>query len=180
VGEKSYTAPLTVKLDPRVKTSDAALRQQFELEHKLGELLSSSSQAVIQARSLVEQVKNLSAQNAKAPEITKPFLEKLQMLLDGPGEKAKAQPSRPTLSNSNGEVAGLYGSVGQSDAAPTNAQANAAAAAEKDLLPLLEQWRAIKDNDLPALNQQLRQGSMPEIKLQSDLHVEEVPQGDEE
>jgi hypothetical protein len=169
-----------VKLDPRVKTSEAGLRQQFELEHKLSELLSSSSKAIIQGRSLLEQVKKLSSEGGgKAPEGAKPLLEKLQRLLEGPQEEAQGKRT-PTLSGSNGEIAALYGMVGQSDVAPTSAQANAASSAEKELLPLLQQWRTITESDVAALNQRLRQASMPEIKLQTDLHIEEVPRGDEE
>jgi photosystem II stability/assembly factor-like uncharacterized protein len=180
VGENKLTAPLVVKLDPRVKTSEAGLRQQFELEHKLSELLSSSSKAIIQGRSLLEQVKKLSSEGGgKAPEGAKPLLEKLQRLLEGPQEEAQGKRT-PTLSGSNGEIAALYGMVGQSDVAPTSAQANAASSAEKELLPLLQQWRTITESDVAALNQRLRQASMPEIKLQTDLHIEEVPRGDEE
>jgi hypothetical protein len=84
------------------------------------------------------------------------------------------------LSSANGDIAALYGSVGQSDALPTAAQVNAASSVEKDVEPLLQRWNTIKERDLPRLNQQLKQRSMPEIQLQTSWHVDEPLRGDEE
>jgi photosystem II stability/assembly factor-like uncharacterized protein len=180
-GGKAYTAPLLVKLDPRVKTPISDLRQQFELEHRLSELLSSSSQAMIQARSVAEQIKKVPTEGAAgASDAAKELSEKIQTLVDGPKEKVKGQVNRPTLSSANGDIAALYGSVGQSDALPTAAQVNAASSVEKDVEPLLQRWNTIKERDLPRLNQQLKQRSMPEIQLQTSWHVDEPLRGDEE
>ena len=40
VDGKSFTQPLTVKMDPRVKTAPAALKQQFDLAMKVVEMMS--------------------------------------------------------------------------------------------------------------------------------------------
>jgi hypothetical protein len=40
VDGKSFTQPLTVKMDPRVKTPTAGLRQQFDLAAKVVEMMS--------------------------------------------------------------------------------------------------------------------------------------------
>ena len=40
VDGKSFTQPLTVKMDPRVKTPPAGLKQQFDLAMKVVELMS--------------------------------------------------------------------------------------------------------------------------------------------
>jgi hypothetical protein len=40
VDGKSFTQPLTLKMDPRVKTPPAALKQQFDLAMKVVEMMS--------------------------------------------------------------------------------------------------------------------------------------------
>ena len=59
---KSYTAPFTVKMDPRVKISAAGLEKKFQLEMRLASLLSQTSQAVMQAGSIRDPLQKLSQQ----------------------------------------------------------------------------------------------------------------------
>ena len=59
---KSYTAPFTVKMDPRVKISAAGLEKKFQLETRLASLLSQTSKAVMQAGSIREPLQKLSEQ----------------------------------------------------------------------------------------------------------------------
>src|SRR5262249_25258525 len=106
--------------------------------------------------------------------------KKIQILVDGPEEKAKGQAPSPNLTRSNGDVATLYGVVGQSDASPTAAQGSAASSAERDLKTLLTQWDELKQSDLPAFNRRLKEESLPELQLQTDMHIEESRRGDEE
>ena len=68
----------------------------------------------------------------------------------------------------------LYGSVGQSDAAPTEAQVNAAADADRNLSTVMKRWEGIKKSDLPTLNQQLKNANLPEIRLDSKAPTEEA------
>src|SRR5437764_13047171 len=49
------TAEVNVKMDPRVKSSVADLQKQFSLALTLGSRVSSSSEIVLQARSIHEQ-----------------------------------------------------------------------------------------------------------------------------
>jgi len=59
---KRYTAPFTVKMDPRVKTSAAGLEKKFQLETRLAALLTQTSQAVLQAGSIRDPLEKLSQQ----------------------------------------------------------------------------------------------------------------------
>jgi hypothetical protein len=38
---------------------------------------------------------------------------------------------------------------------------------QKQLPPLMERWKALKAQDIPALNQQLKGANLPELKLES-------------
>src|SRR6185437_6142213 len=60
VDGKSYTAPLTVKMDPRVKTPPAGLEQQFQMETRLASMMTQAGEAVLQARSAGEQLHSLA------------------------------------------------------------------------------------------------------------------------
>src|SRR5207245_9818296 len=49
---KSYTATLTVKMDPRVQISETALAKKFRAEVHLAAVMTKTSQAVLQGESL--------------------------------------------------------------------------------------------------------------------------------
>ncbi len=67
-GGKSYVQPLTVKMDPRVKTPLSGLQQQFTLATKITAMLHQDYEALQEARALKDQnpelVKNLTTLNA--------------------------------------------------------------------------------------------------------------------
>src|SRR4051812_1329203 len=170
VNGQTSTAPLTVKLDPRVKTTALALQQKFALETRLANDLSQCSQAVLQAESLREQIKKVAAQaSGGAGEAMKSLDAKLAALLDGP-EKALPTAARG-LKDVNGDIFSLYGAVSgndsvakDADAAPTAAQGSATASVEKELAPNLNTWNQLKTADLAAINQQLKSANLPELK----------------
>ncbi|MFZ0803572.1 MAG: glycoside hydrolase [Terriglobales bacterium] len=179
VGGQSYTAPLMVKMDPRVKTPLAGLHQQFDLQVRLASLLTGSTKAVVEARSIRDQVKAILPQASGAiKDSIQTFADKLKVVLDGP-EKPAPGSQGPSLSRVNGAADTLYAEVGSADAAPTTAQSAAAAAAEHDAPIVMKQWEEMKASDLAALNVQLRGAHLPELKL--ELHSDAGPgEGDEE
>ncbi len=178
VGGQTSTTPLVVKMDPRVTTSPAGLRQQFDLQVRLASLLTSSSRAVIEARSVREQVKGILPQaSGAAKDSIQAFADKLKVVLDGPDRPAPGSQV-PTLSRVNGTADTLYAEVDRADAAPTTAQAGAAATAEHDASIVMKQWEQTKA-ELTALNAQLRDAHLPELKL--EVHSEMgMGGGDEE
>jgi hypothetical protein len=179
VNGKTFIAPLTVKMDPRVKTPPAGLQQMFNLETGLAALLTSSSEVVIQARSIREQVDKLSGKaSGSTAESIEAFKKKLKMLT---GIWAVFSPggSELTLSRVNGDVSTLYGEVYRADAAPTVAQVEAAKAAERDAATVQKQWDAFKTTDVPALNNALRGAGLQEIRLEANPQAA-AEQGDEE
>src|SRR5262249_60309483 len=56
---KTYSQPLTVKMDPRVKTSAAGLEQQFKLSQQLYTQLQTLAPAVEQANATPKQLKEI-------------------------------------------------------------------------------------------------------------------------
>jgi hypothetical protein len=168
---KSYTAPFTVKMDPRVQISAASLEKKFQLEMRLASLLSATSKAVMQAGSIREPLEKLSQQaTGTAHDSIQAFQTKLAALLAAPSGFAAAPTAEVTLTQVNGQVAVLYGQVWQVDAEPTATQSEAIAATEPDVSDAMKRWNALKTLDLPALNHELRAANLPEVQIESDPH----------
>lgn len=59
------------------------------------------------------------------------------------------------------------------DAAPTTQAAAAVPELEQQIPPVMQQWTEIKSRDIPALNQQLKNANLPEIRLEANPESEE-------
>jgi hypothetical protein len=127
VDGRSYTAPLLVKMDPRVKTPAADLQQMFDLQASLAVLMTRSTKAVRQARSAAEQLpQQESALGVKV--------------------KAELSPqSESSLLSVAGQIAALYSAVDSADAVPTEAEIKAAAKLSSDFDSAWKRWSAIAD-----------------------------------
>jgi photosystem II stability/assembly factor-like uncharacterized protein len=171
---KRYTAPFTVKMDPRVKTSAAGLEKKFQLETRLAALLTQTSQAVLQAGSIRDPLEKLS-QRASDPvrNSVQAFQTKLIAVLGSPAGFAAAPTNEITLTRVNGQVAVLYGQIWQVDAEPTASQSEAAAATEHDASDVMQRWDGLRTTDLPELNRALGGANLPEVKIDSDPHKED-------
>lgn len=161
-GGQSHTAPLAVKLDPRVKTSQAELQQMFALQQRLSGLVDRSSRAILQVTSLKEQSAGLERKGDLADAL-KAFEARLSAALDGPDDAPAGAPKTVGLSSVNDDAYSVYGMVSQVDAAPTAAQAGATRKLEADIAPALAAWETILKTDLPAVNARLKQAGQPEL-----------------
>jgi photosystem II stability/assembly factor-like uncharacterized protein len=166
VDGKSFTAPLTVKMDPRVKTTHEGLAQMFALQSRLASLMTRSTAELLEARSAHEQLQKLAGQASGVTAEAITALDKKVSGLVGGGGGFFAPPSpKPTLGRVNGEASTLYGEIGRADATPTPAQTNAAAETEKSFAVVSAQWKQIKGVEIPAMNKQLHDAGLAEIQL---------------
>jgi len=156
-------------MDPRVKASPAELHQQFQLLTRLTSLLNQSSKAALEAKSISEQLEKLKPTGAAADAV-KSFEAKLKALNEGD----KANPDAPALSGVSMGLSGLYGSVGQSDAAPTAAETEATDALTKQVPIVLQKWQSFVSTDVPALNQQLKAAGLPTINIEQQPTPEDA------
>jgi len=89
-----------------------------------------------------------------------------------------------TLGSVRTQLARLMHSIESADMAPTGAQSEALAIAEKPLDGLIEQWRQVKQTDVKALNERLKKLHLAVIDLNTrefDRNREdELEMGDEE
>jgi photosystem II stability/assembly factor-like uncharacterized protein len=171
----TFTAPLTVKMDPRVNTPPAGLEQQLGLEMRLASELTASTEAVRQARSVLDQLHKVGGQSSVAlSESIKGLDHKVEIILKGPAAASAGVAPEPSLARENDAVGTLYGSIGQADTAPTAAQVNAAADAEHELSGVMKRWEEIRKSDLPAINGQLRGANLGEISLESKPQTDDA------
>ncbi len=178
VDGKTYTAPLTVKIDPRLKVSAASLEKKFQTETKLSSLMSKTSEAVLQAGSMREQLQKIEGTATDAARNSvQTFQQKLVAVLGG--APAAAGVEQPTLTQVSAQVTGLYGQVGQSDAEPTLAQSKAISLSENAAAEVLKSWNSLKTADLQALNRDLSAAHLPEVRPETDTPKEEAPLDEE-
>jgi photosystem II stability/assembly factor-like uncharacterized protein len=169
-GGKTLTAPLSVVMDPRVLTPAAGLRQQHEIATHLAAMMDESFDTQAEVRGLEHQLETLSKQaSGPVADALGALRKKLSGLAGSRGGFFAPPSPEATLSRVAGEIGGLYGSVGSSDAAPTATQVAALAAVEKDEAAVMARWKALKSADLPALNRQLSGAGLSVIKLKAAL-----------
>jgi hypothetical protein len=163
---QSYRAPLTVKMDPRVRTSVADLQKQLARETQLVSAMAEGARAVSQARSVREQMEEL-AKSAKAPVADSiETLEKaISVLLSAAPGSTATDSQKPALVAADKTVNALYKEVEKADAAPTVAQTEAFAKAKNELSLGVKSWDDMKRKEIPALNEQLHGAGLPELRL---------------
>jgi photosystem II stability/assembly factor-like uncharacterized protein len=168
-GGKTLTAPLSVVMDPHVMTPAAGLRQQHEMATRLAAMMNASFDAQAELHVLDHQLETLSKQaSGPVADAVGALRKKVAGLTGGGGRFFGPPSSEATLSRVAGEIGGLYGGIGSSDAAPTATQIAALAAVEKDNAAVMTRWKAIKSTDLPALNSQLSGAGLAVIKLKAE------------
>ncbi|MGB8112502.1 MAG: glycoside hydrolase [Candidatus Sulfotelmatobacter sp.] len=174
VNGKSYSARFTVKMDPRVKISNADLQKKFELETQLAALLRETSSPVMQVDTLRKPLEKLSQEaTGAALDAVKNFQNKLNEIA-GQAAGFLAPPTEAvTLNRVNGQIAVLYGAVWQADAAPTMAQSEAATSVEHDAKQVMQRWEGLKISDLPTLNRALHDANLPDVNLEPHPHAED-------
>jgi hypothetical protein len=136
----SYTQPLTVRLDPRVKTPAAALQRQFDLSFQVARSMQQDFDVLTAVRALRGQLKARPASPALA--------ELDRRLADLEGTKEEPRPwlrkEQPALVPWNARLVELLDALQASDVAPTPQLAAAAEAAMRDVAQLASQWEALK------------------------------------
>jgi photosystem II stability/assembly factor-like uncharacterized protein len=165
-GDKTLTAPLTVKIDPRVHATSADLQSLFASQMKLAAMVSTSAAASLEVHSAREQLETLSkSAQPQIKEAIETLDKELAGVLSGRAGSTGGE-AMPGLDDVAGESAALYEQVGMADAAPTAAQLKAADDTSEELAKALARWSKLKASSIPALNRQLEGAHLPTINLE--------------
>ncbi len=170
VAGQTYTQPLTVKMDPRVNTSEAGLVRQFELETQIVAAMNGEYHALQEVRDLRAQLKRLQGQtnNPRLASAITALDTKLSPLDGNP--TAYGGAGGEGLTGLNGQLSYLLGVVDSADAPPTTQAAATFKELQQKAADFEMHWAAFKNQDVPALNKQLRTGRLPEIKVEAADH----------
>jgi photosystem II stability/assembly factor-like uncharacterized protein len=130
---KTYTQPLTVKMDPRVKTSALDLTAQFTLSKGLYEDLQKGYAAIAEIRTW----------RAK-PGLAADLSQQAEKLL-GAGRGGRGAPAGPdTISSVSASLGTLLQLAQEADAAPPSALRASVTARRQALAALLADWSKLK------------------------------------
>lgn len=158
---RSYTQPLAVKMDPRVKTTPLGLSRQFTLSMQLYEALAQDHEALQQVRDVRAGLKSRreSAGSGAAADSIVALDQKLAALEGTPGGLfggGAPATDQPTLARLNGELAAVYGILQGADVMPTSQAAAAAGELQRTLATLLARWREMRVKDVAAIGDMRR------------------------
>jgi len=170
-GGASYTQPLTIKMDPRVKTSPAGLQQQFELEMKITETMHRDYDALQQLRKVRSQLKDLRQRAGQGPTADVIIaLEKTLTELEGSkggfGAQYLSTSEGRSLARLNSALSSLLGIVDSADAAPTTQAIGMFGDVQQALEQQLSRWQEIRKQEIPTLNATIRQAGLSPINVE--------------
>jgi hypothetical protein len=175
VDGQSYTQPLTVKMDPRVKTPLLGLQQQFTLSKQAYDDIVAASAALTQLRALRAQLaerRNAVGAGAVADAVAA-LDQKAESLTGrggGPGGGGPpfggAAGQQDTLAGVSGSLRTLMNLLQNADVTPTAQAVAGVGERHKVMTGLLSRWTTLKSKDLPDLNARLKSANLPPIAIE--------------
>ena len=139
VDGKTYTQPLTLKMDPRVKTPLPDLQQQFTLSKALYDEITAAQKALAQIRAIREQ----PAAKDYAQRLTD-----LQGAAPGGGRGGGGRGAAPagpdTLNSVSGALGTLLQTLQGSDTTPTTQMVSAVADRRAAMSKLMARWTVLR------------------------------------
>jgi hypothetical protein len=140
VGARTLTAPLTVKMDPRVTTPAAGLAEKYRIATALADAIHRDFVALSEVRAarakLAEKMKS-----GKTDALTS--LDADLASLEG-ASGGRRRGSAESLAGLNGKLAGLYAVVEGSESAPTTQAVAAWGELDEALGKALDRWKELK------------------------------------
>lgn len=163
VDGQSRTQPLTVKMDPRVQTPEAALQQQFDASMQAYQEAMAASATLGQLRDLEKQIA------ARKPSAKLTSYRKQLEELSGPEATSRfeffSHQGPPTLGSIGGSLQMLMGRMQGADRAPTAADIEALDQMSSEYKSLLSRWEKLEGQPLARLNRPLRGLGQPSLVL---------------
>lgn len=161
VGDKIFSQPLIIKMDPRVTTTNAQLQKQFDLSFICYDDRISISRIQNQISSLHKQIAELMSN--LNDEIMIDALHKFSLQLDSLTTNTTDRNTK-SLNSVYEELEGAFGILQGADVSPTSQCALAVETAHASYGLLWMKWRLIMEN-IKTLNKQLKLKGWSELKL---------------
>jgi photosystem II stability/assembly factor-like uncharacterized protein len=168
-GGKSYTQPLTLRLDPRVTASAVDLATLASLTREMYEGARAAHAAYTQARALVSQLDALSGDDIAKFKAAIDALAPAGGAPVGGGRgaaPAAGAPAAPTLQSVSTEMLAAAMSMQAAESAPTAREVAACATARTNAATVMARWTKLTAVDLAALNTNRKAAGQPAIVMQ--------------
>ena len=168
-GGKTVTQPLSVRMDPRVKTSRARLQEQYALSRRLSDMLRQDHDALTQHRGLRAQLRatrERATQSGGSVSDAVAAFDRRAAALEGQGGGfggGGGGAGGQSLARLNTDLAALLNDVQEADVAPTTAMLAAASELQRTLTALQARWAELRGKDVGTINEQLRQAGLPTL-----------------
>jgi photosystem II stability/assembly factor-like uncharacterized protein len=169
VDGKTFTQAFAVKMDPRIKTSEADLRKQFDMEAGSVDGMNQSYEALAQVQSVRAQLKDRAGKAVKGPAPGLiAVLDKQAAELEGAAQTSfygtPASGKQPeNFSTLNQHFSALLTIVDSADAAPTTQATAVYQELEEALDKLIGRWRKSLQTDIPAVNAALKKAGLAPV-----------------
>jgi DNA-binding FrmR family transcriptional regulator len=168
---KSYTAPLQITADPRLKISQQDLEKQFDLLTKIRDRVTETHDTVNRIRDIRGQIEALNKRlandsHAKVIADAGKQLDKKMTEVEEALIQTKAKSNQDVLNypiRLNNQLVALGGVVASADSAPTQASYDVFDMLSKQLDEQMAKWKQIMSTDLPAYDDVVRKQDIPAI-----------------
>ena len=172
IEKDSVVVPFTIKPDPNYKITESEYNQQFQFLQTLLNKFNETQKAIRDIRSLRTQINAfVGLQGKNIPTDVKKLADSINKQLTGIEEtlyQTKAKSSQDVLNypiKLNDKLSGLFNVANSGNMAPSkqsqDVYAELSSQVDRELLKL----KQIKEKDIPALNELIRQKSLPVIGL---------------
>ncbi|HEV2222762.1 MAG TPA: hypothetical protein VGR84_07140 [Candidatus Acidoferrales bacterium] len=176
---KSYTAPLRVEEDPRIKVSAEDLQKQLDFSLQIRGRITEAHDAVNQIREIHGQLtalekrladdKKTKATADAAKDLDKKFTDVEEALIQVKSKSGEDPLNFPIMIAD--QMMALDGTVQSADTAPTQSSHEVFDLLSKQLDEQMAKYRQLKDKDLADFNKRIRSEDIPAIAAP-------VPHGD--
>lgn len=163
VNGQTYTQPLTVRMDPRVKASAATLARQFALSKGVYDDINRVRGVLDELRSLRANLREIRsrATGDVAAAAAVDSVEQAAAMLEGGGGGfggggGGGRSGAPTLTGTIGDLGQLYGALQEADVQPTTQLVAAVQAAQREVPAAIARWDALRARAVARFGSQLR------------------------
>jgi hypothetical protein len=164
-GGKSYTEPLTIVMDPRVKTPPVAIAAEHATAMRLFDDVARDSAVMAQGAALRARLADATTRangNSAATSAIDAFGQSLAALTGQGGARGRrggrgrGGAGGATFASIDGQLLSMMALLEEADAAPTDEASDAVRGVERDFAGLTNRWTALRTTELASLNAKLR------------------------
>jgi len=172
VDGKTYSQPISIKMDPRVKTSSTELQRQFDLSDSCYQKVLAINHMIGKLQNLQAQIKKITPQANGATLTALNDLSAAATQLQGAGGFGGRGPGGrggggggATLNGAKGSLTAAMGAMQQSDMPMTSMTAEATAQAVTSFATVSAKYQTLMGDNLKKVNDQLAQAGLAKINL---------------